>query len=72
MGSLRTAINRQMIEAYARLEDWKKTATVVRSEHRHILDAIRRGDANESRRAVGEHIRSFYNIQNAKGLNQTH
>ena len=24
MGSLRVAINRQMIEAYARLEDWKK------------------------------------------------
>jgi DNA-binding FadR family transcriptional regulator len=69
MGSLRTAINRQMIEAYARLEDWKKTAKVVRSEHRDILNAIRRGDAEAARRAVGDHIRSFYNIGNVKGLN---
>ena len=69
MGSLRTAINRQMIEAYARLEDWKKTATVVRSEHRHILNAIRQRDANESRRAVGDHIRSFYNIGNVEAPN---
>lgn len=61
MGSLRTAINRQMIDAYARLEDWKKTATIVRQEHRQILDAIRRREANEARRTVGDHIRSFYN-----------
>jgi DNA-binding FadR family transcriptional regulator len=72
MGSLRTAINRQMIEAYARLADWRATAKVVRGEHRHILEAIRQRDADEARRAVGEHIHSFYNIQNAKGLNQTH
>ncbi len=61
-----------MIEAYARLADWRATAKVVRSEHRHILEAIRQRDADEAKRAVGDHIHSFYNIQNAKGLNQTH
>lgn len=63
MGSLRTAINRQMIEAYARLENWKETATTVRHEHRQILDALKRREANEARQGVGEHIRSFYNIE---------
>lgn len=64
MGSLRVAINRQMIEAYARLENWKETATVVRREHRQILDALQRREPTEARRAVGDHIRSFYNIGN--------
>ena len=70
MGSLRTAINRQMIEAYARLENWRETAKVVRSEHREILAAIRRREADAARRAVGDHIRSFYNIENATAKKQ--
>jgi GntR family transcriptional regulator, transcriptional repressor for pyruvate dehydrogenase complex len=64
MGSLRIAINRQMIEAYARLEDWKKTAPVVRREHREILDALQRREPAAARQCVGDHIRSFYNIGN--------
>jgi GntR family transcriptional repressor for pyruvate dehydrogenase complex len=66
MGSLRTAINRQMIEAYARLENWKETATVVRREHREIMAAVQRGDANGARQAVSKHIRSFYNLGNVE------
>lgn len=64
MGSLRIAINRQMIEAYARLENWKETATVVRREHREILEAIQRREPTVARQAVGDHIRGFYNIGN--------
>jgi DNA-binding FadR family transcriptional regulator len=64
MGSLRIAINRQMIEAYARLENWKETATAVRREHREILDALQRREPTEARQCVGDHIRSFYNIGN--------
>jgi GntR family transcriptional repressor for pyruvate dehydrogenase complex len=64
MGSLRIAINRQMIEAYARLENWKETATVVRREHREILDALQRREPAAARQCVGDHIRSFYNLGN--------
>ncbi|MDQ0848928.1 GntR family transcriptional repressor for pyruvate dehydrogenase complex [Arthrobacter sp. B3I9] len=64
MGSLRIAINRQMIEAYARLENWKETATTVRREHRDILDALQRREPGAARQCVGDHIRSFYNIGN--------
>jgi len=67
MGSLRTAINRQMIEAYERLEDWRATAVVVRREHRSILDAITRRDAAEASRLVSEHIHDFYKIGNVGG-----
>jgi len=64
MGSLRIAINRQMIDAYARLENWKETATLVRREHRDILAALERREPTAARQCVGEHIRSFYNIGN--------
>jgi GntR family transcriptional repressor for pyruvate dehydrogenase complex len=67
MSSLRIAINRQMIEAYARLTDWRSTAKSVRREHREILDAIRRGEGDEAVRLVRQHIHSFYTIGNVGG-----
>ncbi|THG36218.1 FadR family transcriptional regulator [Glaciibacter flavus] len=68
MGSLRVAINRQMIEAYAGLADWRQTATTVRHEHRDILDAIRRRDSGEAVHLVQDHIRDFYKIGNVGGI----
>ncbi len=68
MQSLRIAINRQMIEAYARLEDWRETAKTVRAEHREILAAIRRRDADEAVRLVRDHITSFYKTSNVGGV----
>lgn len=70
MGSLRIAINRQMIEAYARLENWKETATVVRHEHREILDAIQRREPAKARQAVCDHIRSFYDTGHVQAGSQ--
>ena len=67
MGSLRTAINRQMIEAYDGLEDWRKTAQTVRHEHRQILEAVTRKDAQQAARLVSEHIHDFYKIGNVGG-----
>lgn len=64
MGSLRTAINRQMIDAYARLEDWEEQAKVVRHEHRQILAAIREKQPEIAQRRVSQHIRDFYRIGN--------
>ncbi|KAA9148938.1 FadR family transcriptional regulator [Microbacterium lushaniae] len=60
MQSLRTAINRQMIEAYARLADWRATAQVVRREHREILERLRAQDPDGASAHVHEHITSFY------------
>jgi DNA-binding FadR family transcriptional regulator len=67
MGSLRLAINRQMIEAYARLDDWRATADVVRAEHRGILSAIERRDSLGAAERVREHIHSFYRVGNVGG-----
>lgn len=67
MGSLRIAINRQMIEAYARLENWKETAKIVRQEHRQILEAIRQREPDRAKQAVRDHIRSFYKAGNVGG-----
>ena len=60
MGSLRLAIRQQMIDAYARLADWRTTAATVRAEHRAILDAIDKRQTDNARTLVREHIRSFY------------
>ena len=60
MQSLRTAINRQMVKAYADLEDWRRTAMTVRAEHRSILQAIEQRDSEESARRVLDHITSFF------------
>lgn len=68
MGSFRTAINRQMIEAYDRLEDWRKTALTVRHEHRTILQAVIDKDAQQAACLVNQHIRDFYKIGNVGGI----
>lgn len=68
MGSLRIAIHKQMIDAYARLADWRETATTVRAEHRSILAAIERKDAEEAVRLVREHITDFYKTGRVGGV----
>lgn len=60
MQSLRVAINRQMIEAYASLPDWRATAAIVRSEHRAILQSLRDRDGAGASHHVHEHIHDFY------------
>lgn len=67
MGSLRIAINRQMIDAYDGLDDWRTTALTVRHEHREILAAITRKDAPQASRLVSEHIHDFYRLGNVGG-----
>lgn len=60
MQSLRVAINRQMIEAYAALDDWRATAATVRSEHREILESLSQRDAEAASQHVHDHISDFY------------
>jgi len=60
MGSLRTAIERRMIDAYEQLADWRHTAKTVRKEHREILDAIERHDERDAVALIRHHITSFY------------
>ncbi|MGP4020488.1 FadR/GntR family transcriptional regulator [Saccharopolyspora sp. 5N708] len=62
MSSLRTAIQRQMIDAYERLADWRKTAKTVRAEHRGILRAIEGHDVARAVELVRGHINDFYEI----------
>lgn len=67
MRSLRTAINRQMIEAYARLPDWRMVAQTVRHEHRAILKAIADRDSPAAAQLVRNHIESFYRTNGVIG-----
>ncbi|MCI2957067.1 FadR family transcriptional regulator [Agromyces atrinae] len=67
MGSLRTAIHRQMVEVYANLDDWRETARTVRAEHREIFDAIVAADGPRASELVTRHIADFYNIDTQSG-----
>jgi GntR family transcriptional repressor for pyruvate dehydrogenase complex len=70
MGSLRIAINRQMIEAYSRLTDWRETGKTVRHEHHEILASLQRRDAPLAVRQVRDHINSFYRAGNVIGADR--
>ena len=67
MGSIRTAIHRQMVQMYAQLEDWRETAKTVRAEHREILAAIVDRDGARAADLVRQHITDFYKIKPARG-----
>lgn len=60
MASLRTAIERRMVETYEQLADWRETARTVRQEHRDILAAIERHDPQTAVELVRHHITIFY------------
>ncbi|MGO1768434.1 MAG: FadR/GntR family transcriptional regulator [Microbacterium sp.] len=62
MHSLRTAINRQMIQAYADLPDWRETAKIVRREHRELLAALADREGDVAARRVHTHITDFYEL----------
>jgi GntR family transcriptional regulator, transcriptional repressor for pyruvate dehydrogenase complex len=62
MSSLRTAVQRQMIDAYEQLADWRETAKSVHLEHREILRAIEEHDAPRAVELVRGHINDFYGI----------
>ncbi|WP_406688882.1 FadR/GntR family transcriptional regulator [Saccharopolyspora sp. ID03-671] len=62
MGSLRTAIQRQMIEAYEQLDDWRLTSRWVRREHRSILEAIENRDGRRAVELLHGHINGFYEL----------
>ncbi|MBN9178838.1 MAG: FadR family transcriptional regulator [Microbacterium sp.] len=68
MGSLRTAIQRRMVDVYATLADWRETAKTVRSEHREILRALIDRDGDRAASLVRFHITSFYTNNNLGGL----
>lgn len=51
-----------MVQAYAKLPDWRGTAQTVRHENRHILAAIRDGDPSRASQLVQDHIESFYDM----------
>ncbi|MEA5053176.1 MAG: FadR/GntR family transcriptional regulator, partial [Propionicimonas sp.] len=68
MGSLRLLIRQQMVEAYARLEDWRVTAVTVRAEHRSILESIAEHQPDVARTRIHDHIVSFFTRPGMAGL----
>ncbi len=60
MAGLRSSIEAYTSAGAARLGDWADVARRLRREHRHIVDAVSRGDAVDARETVRSHITDYY------------
>jgi GntR family transcriptional regulator, transcriptional repressor for pyruvate dehydrogenase complex len=56
----RGAIQRAMLEAILKVDDWPATRARLVREHRGIADAVRARDPDTAARRVESHIRRFY------------
>ncbi|MEV4737906.1 MULTISPECIES: FadR/GntR family transcriptional regulator [unclassified Microbacterium] len=60
MAGLRTAIESYVQRGAEAIEDWSGMVDVLRAEHRAIVEAIARGDAESARSLVHAHITGYY------------
>lgn len=60
MAGLRSSIEAYTQAGAARLGSWTRTAGRLRQEHRRIVDAVARGDADDARERVRGHITDYY------------
>lgn len=60
MAGLRNSIEAYTAAGAARLDAWPTVVDRLRREHRHIVDAVSRGEADEAREAVRAHITRYY------------
>ncbi|MCM3614584.1 FCD domain-containing protein [Microbacterium enclense] len=60
MAGLRSSIEGYTSAGAARLEAWPRVVDRLRREHRHIVDAVSRGEADEARETVRAHITDYY------------
>lgn len=62
MGALRDSIHGYVMAGVPLLDDWPAVAAGLRSEHRDILAAVRRGHGAKAAEIVGAHIRGYFNL----------
>ncbi|MBM7832165.1 DNA-binding FadR family transcriptional regulator [Agromyces cerinus] len=60
MAGLRSGIEGYALEGVAAITDWHATSARLRSEHRGIVEAIRRADAASARTRTHDHISGYY------------
>ncbi|WP_233437824.1 FadR/GntR family transcriptional regulator [Agromyces laixinhei] len=60
MAGLRSGIEGYALDGLAVITDWHATSTRLRSEHRGIVEAIRRADAASARARTHDHISGYY------------
>ena len=60
MAGLRSSIEAYTGAGAARLDAWPRVVERLRREHRQIVDAVARGEADEAREAVRTHITGYY------------
>ena len=60
MAGLRSGIEGYALEGVAAISDWHATSARLRSEHRGIVEAIRRADAASARTRTHDHISGYY------------
>jgi DNA-binding FadR family transcriptional regulator len=60
MAALRDSIQGYVLAGVPLLDDWVSVANTLRTEHRAILNAVRRGHGARAGELVGAHIRGYF------------
>lgn len=72
MTGLRTAIESYVQRGAAGVADWDEMSGRLRAEHRALVTAIDRGDANAARTLVHDHITGYYTATGLARIAATH
>jgi DNA-binding FadR family transcriptional regulator len=62
MAALRDSIQGYVVAGVPLLEDWATVADTLRTEHRAVLGAVRRGHGARAGELVGAHIRGYFDL----------
>lgn len=62
MSGLRDAIEGYVVDGAARIPDWDDESVRLRHEHRDLVQAIERGDAEGARDRIADHILGYYRL----------
>ena len=60
--AIRESLRAPLLEGYRAREDWAAMQATLQDQHRALLDAVTRGDADLAAELAAEHIRTSYQV----------
>ncbi|WP_297005302.1 FadR/GntR family transcriptional regulator [uncultured Corynebacterium sp.] len=65
--AIRESLRAPLLAGYRSREDWESLQESLQVQHRALLDAVSRGDADQAARLAAEHIRTSYQVLSVPG-----
>jgi GntR family transcriptional repressor for pyruvate dehydrogenase complex len=64
--AIRESLRAPLLEGYRAREDWTAMQATLQYQHRALLDAVTRGDADLAAELAAEHVRTSYQVLSGK------